>query len=1013
MHRLTKNILLILLSVFSLTARGQDYAFESWSVSDGLPQSQVWAMLEDSRGYLWMGTRGGGLCRFDGSNFTTFSNRDGLTNNFVRHIFEASDGSLWVGTDEGLNRYDGLSFTPFELPVKEDVMVSSMVEELSVGYWIGTSAGLFFSDGKTVERSEWPDLQAAITTLYLDQNQTLWVGTNNGLHRVEKDQLTSFGTNQGLSSRRIRSLTEDQAGNLWVCTYDGGVNIYDGHGFTLVNQNFGVKEGIINGVFSDQQGGIWLATLEHGVARWFPQEGKFRYLNEEDGLCNNHVRYVLHDSWGNFWFGTSGGGISRYYPQRFGHFGANDGLTGDYIYSVHFDTQGALWTGTSGMGVTRYRDGQFEHFGAAEGFLDEKVKTIAEDAWGRMWFGTEGEGLGLYDGEHFQLISGSDGLSDTWVKDICSARDSSIWVATAGWGITRMTPTDSAGGGFSFEYYNKENVMPVRRVTALSEDTLGRMWFGTGGGGIGFIENGKATLFTEEHGLADNHVRDLVEDDEGYLWITTRGNALNRIRLYGESYVIESLSHDDGLTSTNVYGLAFDSEGTMWVGTESGLDKVEFAEGRKVERVRHYGQAEGMRGIELAGGAVTVDAKGNLWLGTISSLELFDPSLNQKNEQPPRLSITGISLFYNQLAKTDYKEHLGPWHELRDNPLFAFSDNHLTFDFIGVDHRNPVKVRYRWQLENFEEDWSPVSDRHSAIYSNIPPGEYTFVVQAANEDMVWSEARRLPFRIAQPFWQTWWFITLVVVSGALLVIIVFMSRVRQIKKKAARAQERLSLEKDLIRLEQKALRLQMNPHFIFNALNSIQGLIASQDAKTARYYLAKFSRLMRLILENSRSPMISLEDEVSTLENYLSLEQFSAGEHFDYQIQVDEALDVEFTGIPPMMIQPFVENAIIHGIKQLEGRGGKIIIRFQPEGKTLRCSVQDNGIGRARASEMKAQKSNYHKSTALVVTQERLDILNAGLDNAKGLEIIDLTNDQGQPSGTEVVLRIPLVTELD
>jgi LytS/YehU family sensor histidine kinase len=245
------------------------------------------------------------------------------------------------------------------------------------------------------------------------------------------------------------------------------------------------------------------------------------------------------------------------------------------------------------------------------------------------------------------------------------------------------------------------------------------------------------------------------------------------------------------------------------------------------------------------------------------------------------------------------------------------------------------------------------------------------------------------------------------VLASIAVSLVFKWRVNRIKEKARQQQQKIMMEKEIVELEQKALRLQMNPHFIFNALNSIQSQIGTDNEQTARYYLAKFSRLMRQILDNSRNPVITLEEEISTLENYLLIEKFCNGDRFDYKITVDPKIEKDYVRIPPMILQPFIENSIKHGMKHIDGKRGLIEVEFIQKGDLLECSVTDNGIGRKQSEKLNStSKETYHKSTALLVTQERLDLLKDSR-NIKSLEIIDLYNEKGEAAGTKVIVRIP------
>jgi LytS/YehU family sensor histidine kinase len=322
-------------------------------------------------------------------------------------------------------------------------------------------------------------------------------------------------------------------------------------------------------------------------------------------------------------------------------------------------------------------------------------------------------------------------------------------------------------------------------------------------------------------------------------------------------------------------------------------------------------------------------------------------------------------------------------------------------------------VKYRWKLVGIDEDWSPVTSEHSIVYSNISPGKYTFLVKACNEDGVWNKRPvRISIEIAAPFWLQWWFILLEIVLGLAMLFGLFKWQTNRIRAKSEEAQRQLQMAKEMIELEQKALRLQMNPHFIFNALNSIQSQIGTGNEQEARYYLAKFSRLMRQILDNSRNSLITLEEEVQTLENYLLIEQFCNGNRFSYTITVDESLERDFIKLPPMLLQPFVENAIKHGFRFSEtenpGKRGQIEIRFAEKGNLLECSVTDNGIGCKQSAELnKSSKETYHRSTALLVTQERLDLLD-GIPGVQSLEMIDLEDETGNALGTKVIIRLPV-----
>jgi LytS/YehU family sensor histidine kinase len=304
-----------------------------------------------------------------------------------------------------------------------------------------------------------------------------------------------------------------------------------------------------------------------------------------------------------------------------------------------------------------------------------------------------------------------------------------------------------------------------------------------------------------------------------------------------------------------------------------------------------------------------------------------------------------------------------------------------------------LKNKYEYQLVGMDKDWKKCEEhQRTAPYTSVPPGTYTFRVRATNNEGVWSKnIASITIKVLPPFWETWTF--------RISVLLAIVGLIYYLWKKEMTKQ---AMQQQIIALENKALRAQMNPHFIFNALNSIQALIGTQDEKTARYYLSKFSRLMRQILESSREQIIPLDLEISILENYLSIEQFSHGVKFSWDISCDESLSPSNTGILPMLIHPFVENAVIHGLVP-KGAAGHIRIQFSKVENQLIVRVSDNGIGREKARERRSQQDQHHKSTALLVVQERLELL----EGKTHIQIIDLTNSDGTSSGTEIKVSLP------
>lgn len=993
----------------SMVSFGQYYHFKNYTVKDGIAQSQVYALLQDSRGYLWMGTRGGGLTRYDGISFVTFTEKDGLGNNYINCIQEDKDGDLWIGTNNGISHYDGLRFTHFK-PTDSDgkFQVLTMVWDKDGKMYVGGNKGLYQFDGKEFQYlNKKLGLESkTVNALLFDQNQELWLGYGSGLYKFSnkkgKWHKTDFGKENRYMRNAITTLAQGKNGNIWIGTYGDGMYCFNGKEFYRVDLQKELYKQTVLDIYIDHNQDIWIATLTRGVAHYNAKDKSFTWFTDKEGLSNNHVRSICQDNSYSYWFGTSGGGVANYGGKQFTAYDEDAGLAANFIYSVFRDSKGRMWVGNGQKGVTMIDGNTFTNFHSGNLFENVKVKSITEDTSGNVYFGTDGQGIYKYDGEAFENIPA---FKKHYIRDIKTDREGNLWVATAGSGIVKWN------GKLLARFMVSDGILQ-NRVNCLHIDKMDRIWYGTEENGVGYIFHDKASknYIREKDGLSSHAIRSLCEDKQGNLWIGTAGSGVNSVSIYKSDFTINAYTIKQGLTSGNVYLITVDAKGNLVVGTEKGIDRIQFTPSMVIKNIKHYGKGEGFTGIETCQNAVFNDRDETLWFGTINGLFHYNPAYLQRNNYEPITQIRDIKLFYIPIQKTVYKDKIKAWNHVSYLKL-PFDQNHVSFDFFAINFSNSEAVHYKWKLAGFDDHWSPITTEHSMVYSNLNPGKYTFLLKACNEDGVWNKKPvRFSFEIAVPYWKTWWFYTMDLVSAFLVLFLIFRWRINSVRKKAKEREEKISIEKEMMELEQKALRLQMNPHFIFNALNSIQSQIGTGKEKEARYFLAKFSRLMRQILTNSRNASITLEEEVSTLENYLLIEKFCNGDRFDYSIKIDEQLESDFILLPPMLLQPFVENAIKHGFKfpADSGKKGYIEVSFFQDGENIICQVKDNGIGREKANEINENsKESYHESTALKVTQERLELLRKDKLTAH-LHIEDLFDEQGAAAGTLIQISIPI-----
>ena len=951
-------------------------------------------MCEDRNGYLWLGTQGGGVCRFDGIGFEVFTVQEGLPSNFITALYEDRNGSIWAGANEGAAYFDGKRFRKVQL--EDRSAVYCFLQADSSRLLLGTSRGVWkyaFKSGEAarVPLNETLDKTPVYTLLHIKQNRTIWLGTLQGLWSVSQpnQQAVSFNRKNKLPILPIPALALSGS-TLWAAQTEGALLAADWAKQTLRStvRRAGMER--ITCLLPETDGTLWAGTTAQGLFRLSSGDSSAMHLTESEGLLHNHVRQLLRDHTGKLWIGTSGGGFACMGAQAFRHYDRGDGLPGNRIYAVQQAPDGEIWLAVSQNGLAKVDSaGRIQRVTADFGYLDGvKCRTLAVDKSGNVWAGTEGKGALLMlpgGGRYFR--KDNNFLPSDWVQKIVCDATGTVWLAT-GEGIValRQNPVDS---NFTRKVFGAEAGVPVGSITALQEDPQHNIWFGTLSGKAGFIKNDKVeAVFGAAQDLPPLPITAFAFDAAGRCWAGTKGAGIF-VKNSGRYDPFVRLKTPQPLSSQNIYLLTFDRAGNLWAGTETGVDQLTL-EKNQVKSVVHFGKQEGFAGIETCQDAGLCDRSGRLWFGTMNGLMRYIPNTVTRKSSPPVLHFEQVSLFYKPIGETDYGKQSAALFDGTEGGLhLPWNQNHLSFAFKGVELLHEEPLLYRWKLESPDADWSPWTEQAQVNYANLTPGAYRLWVQAASAPDVRSEPISAVFTIGKPFWETWAFR---LAAAALLIGLAawgFRSYVHRIKSTEARRREQLEVQNRLLQLEQKALQLQMNPHFIFNAFNSIQSLIATRDYDTARQEINRFAKLMRGILNNSRKSSITLQEEIDTLQQYLSVEQFCQQNPFTFDIRVAENVDAENLDIPPMLLQPFVENAVVHGVSHLS-YPGRIEVTFDVQEHTLICRITDNGPGREKAAALREAKKPGHQSAAVAVTKERLAAIGGSLtfrDREVGTEV--------------------------
>lgn len=1001
---LKKHLYLLLLSsIFAAPCVwSQANQFMVWSLEEGLPQSQVYALCQDRKGYLWIGTQGGGACRFDGATFEVFSEAQGLKGNFVNVLFKDQNDIIWAGTNEGLSFFNEKGFQSVEGTA--GLVIQAIVQADSARLLLGTQRGVweYHKNTKTCTPSALaPTLDGLqILSLAVDAQQGLWVGSQRGLwHKKAGQQAVFLHTALKLPANPVNAFALTDR-HIWFSILGAGVAALDIQ--TQELQSFKRLPGLdrVVSLLANADGTLWAGTQSQGLYRFSAQRDSIlQSQTESEGLPHNHVRALLRDADGRLWIGTSGGGLALAGNQAFRRYNRADGLPGNRIYALCEDTSGRLWMTASQNGLAVLDAAGLRSVAADSGYLQKvKSRTLAFDASGNLWVGTEGKGVLVIKPGGLHIFRRENGfLPSDWVQKIIRDPQGTMWIGTAE-GLVRVT--QSADGQYQQKWYTGREGMPGAAISALQCDRQGNVWFGTLTGKIGYLRQGKVgAVFDTTQGLPGAMVTALAFDADNRCWAGTKGSGI----FAGGSTDGGSFSAilPEKIASKNIYLLLFDASGALWAGTENGVDRVVFDK-KMAATVAHFGKNEGFTGIETCQDAAWCDQRGQLWFGTMNGLMRYMAQGTVRSHPAPRLHFEAISLFYKPVQETEFAATFSDFFNGRLGGLaLPWHQNHLSFAFKAIDLLHPEALRYRWKLEGPDADWSPWSAQQQVNYANLAPGVYRLLVQAASDGENLSAPLSAAFTIRKPFWEEWYFragaFVLLLAAGAWLARM-YIGRVR---RKEAVQREKLEVQNRLLQLEQKALQLQMNPHFIFNALNSIQALVATQDYAIARQEIGNFAKLMRNVLYNSRKSHITLREETETLEMYLRIEQFCQQNPFTFAVHIAPETDPDSVELPPMLLQPFVENAVIHGVAHLP-YPGHIDLHFSLQQEQLHCVVRDNGVGREKAAMLQASKQSGHQSTALLVTQERIAALGGYL------VLKDVCLADGSIGGTEVAVMVPV-----
>lgn len=999
----------------------QQLNFDNYTQREGLASDIAEGAIKDKRGFLWILTRNG-LSRYDGLNFKNYiynpTDINGIRGQRLYAVVADSTGRIWISMETGVCYYDEVHDNFHYIYLKED-----NGRWVSMPLWADGRSIWFAAQGIGLMKYDWITKRLSSTqlserktnhflTLFKDQKGAIWVGTiHSGVFRYFPKTNTYIQyqhedpTVEYSEKNYINSITEDNQGRMWLGSDGGGVQSLDVQKGTFSlyypePNTFKKPFAVIKKVefFPKQTGDsiLWCATFGKGVYQFNIHTKVFTKalvnLPLEKGLVSSFVNNFYLDTQNILWVSTQLGiskvffGQNRIHSLKLPLQELGNPYVDNSIFEVKSDPKDStiLWMASWGCGILKY---DFRHQKLIKAYLHKSpnvhhwnTRSVYFDHKKQLWAGTE-DGLFWYDSardtfQEFELKKLQQG-SGKVIYDLVADADNNLWVASSS-GVLRIDATSRKVQQFSIEQGLSDFV-----VNRLLVDSKQNLWVATRKGLNYFdTKTHKISYFIQGKPVNEdfNVALGMAFDQKGKLWIAARGG-LAVLDVTTKKF--RNFAREDGFNVNQCNDLYIDATQNVWVSTQGEL----YIYGAKTQTFRQFSVKDGLFGSFMYDRISPVN--GHLFVNFIGAVSYFNPQTLLARSVISPMVFTSFKVLdretsfdRNQVGKTPY-------------PI-KYDQNILTFEFTALDFINPEKARFSYRLEGFDTDWSALSAKHTATYTNLDGGDYTFWVRTPNETGGWSEPIAFKISVAPPFWKTWWFRATVVAGLFGILYGLYRSRLLKERQEAFLRQQRAEAEN-------KALRAQMNPHFVFNCMNTIEYYILSNQSDKASTFLQNFSLLVRNVLENSQNDLILLQQELDTLRLYIDLEKERVEDKFGYQITVDGSIS-DMCQIPPLLLQPFVENAILHGLRHKTDGIGSLDIQLWSAKNRLWVTIEDNGVGRKTAAEINLQQSRKKQSLGMKVTAERI----ATLPILAGQSVASFEVEDILPQGTRVILNLPL-----
>lgn len=946
---------------------GQQPASYNYTTSDGLPSSETYDIIQDKKGYIWIATDRG-VSRFDGYSFKNITTSDGLADNTVLSFYEDQNGRIWFhGISGRLCYYEYGTITQYKyndlLTKDKGRIIRSFECDEHDNVIIGTLGGgivSISSDGKLTTLT--PELPNGKSYLAMISKNKLQLAVVSGFSSNSENSFV-ISKEGNVLSNRIPGHKSVPLNITGILRKNGNLVVYGGGTVIEVKdtavQNLNVSFNDILRINEDKDSCLWVSFRSGGVRKYKPNQSFFS-TDYQTYLKSESITSIYEDTEKGIWLSTLNSGIFYIPSVHYNTFS----FPAKYVLTALYanEKEDEVLLGFSNGLVSKIgTNGPIQTFNFNPGKDSvNHVYSLQMDPDGSTLVSSGSQAASIKQGKLGQQIS-----------QIGYSR-SLVYNGTSFIGI----------GNSSLFSYNTETretkrlmVLPIRGDN-LYIDKKGKLWIGDYTG-LYFLQDSALEKAFPENEVLSQRISGIAETEDGKMIVSTIGKGIALI----ESDKITYIDTKDKLASDIINCLALKGN-TIWLGTNNGLCRVILS--KDSYEIRNYSVENGLPGNEVSRIAFS---KSYVWVITKKFLFFFDPEQIPINKTEPRIWIESANA----------ANWTGP---VDGTDKFRYDQFPLKITYIALAYKKRGNIQYRYKLAGLSDDWQ-YSNSTSVEFLSLPSGNYSFEVYAQNEDGIWNSVPAVyTFSIIPPFWKTWWFIVLIFVCSIAIISIYYYYRLKAMKKKN-------QMITDILNYRQQALLNQMNPHFIFNSLNSIQTFILTEEKKLATRYISKFARLMRLSLDNSRSEFILLEKEIETMSLYLELEKLRFKEMFSYTMEVASEIPAYKISIPAMLIQPYLENCIKHAFTGRKLKEGKISMNIYMENGKLMCRIEDNGIGREEAFKVRSANAHTHESAGLSITEERLKLICNTLEQEFSFEITDKKDARNMALGTIVIFALP------